>query len=180
MKYTLKSLTRNVGIHLVAMAALCVAGIAQAEEAAQAESSARAVALQMEAEVTDIDLETRRVSLRGPSGDIVTLNARENVVKLEDVNVGDVLVVTYLAALEGELREPTEEELAEPWVVLEDGAVSGEGEAPGIGAQVDNWHLASGHKWSNGFRARLAEDAAQEADAQARGGDLEEVRGQRQ
>lgn len=104
---------------------------------AEAETSIRAMAVQAEAVVTEIDLETRQVSLEGPSGDIITLNARENVVKLEDVNVGDLLVVTYLAALEAELREPTAEELAEPWVVLEEGGMSDSPEAPGIaGARV--------------------------------------------
>ena len=47
--------------------------------------------------------------------------------------MGDVLAATYMAALEGELREPTEEELAEPWIVLEDAAVSESAEQPGIG-----------------------------------------------
>ena len=134
MKDTLNSLVRKTSIHLAAVVALCLAVTAQAEAPAPVEGGARAMALQMEAEVVNVDLEKRRVSVRGPSGHIVTLNAREQVVKLEDVNVGDILVVSYLAALEGELREPTEEELAEPWVVLEDEAVSGEGEAPGIGA----------------------------------------------
>ena len=35
--------------------------------------------------------------------------------------------------LEGELREPTAEELAEPWLVVEETDVSGEGEQPAIG-----------------------------------------------
>ena len=103
----------------------------------ESEASGRAMAVQAEAVVTDIDLETRQVSLQGPSGDIFTINARENVVKLEDVSVGDRLVVTYLAALEGELRAPTKEELAEPWVVLEEGGMSDSPEEPGIaGARV--------------------------------------------
>jgi hypothetical protein len=45
--------------------------------------------------------------------------------------------VTYLAALEGELREPTEEELAEPWLVLEDAGTSEDPGMPGVaGARV--------------------------------------------
>lgn len=91
----------------------------------------RAMVMTVQAVVTDIDLETRQVSLQTPNGEIVTITAKENVVKLEDVAVGDVLHATYLTALEGELREPTEEELAEPWVVLED---SGAGVVEGIPA----------------------------------------------
>jgi len=102
-------------------------------EAPVEEPAGRAMAIQIVAVVTDIDLETRQISLEVPNGDIITMTARENVVKLEDINVGDTLVTTYLAGLEGELREPTAEELAEPWLVVEDGAVSAEGEQPAIG-----------------------------------------------
>ncbi|MAT91078.1 MAG: hypothetical protein CME59_00605 [Halioglobus sp.] len=130
MKDRLSTLLKSALFSLLALAA---AG-ATAEDADDATSGGRAMAMQMEAVVTAVDLETRQVSLQGPGGEIVTVNAREQVVKLEDVHVGDVLVATYMAALEGELREPTAEELAEPWVVLEDGVVSGEGEDPGIGA----------------------------------------------
>lgn len=110
---------------------------ASADETQVAQSGGRAMVMTVEAVVTDIDLETRQVSLQGPMGNTVTLTAPEQVVKLEDVSVGDTLVATYLASLEGELREPTEEELAEPWVVLEDAALSEEGEQPAVaGARV--------------------------------------------
>lgn len=106
----------------------------QAEAVAPAEeASGRAMAIQIVAVVTEIDLETRQISLEVPNGDIITLTAREDVVKLEDISVGDTLVTTYIAGLEGELREPTAEELAEPWLVVEDAAVSAEGEQPAIG-----------------------------------------------
>ena len=106
----------------------------QAEAVASAEEpSGRAMAIQIVAVVTEIDLETRQISLEVPNGDIITLTAREDVVKLEDISVGDTLVTTYIAGLEGELREPTAEELAEPWLVVEDAAVSAEGEQPAIG-----------------------------------------------
>lgn len=110
---------------------------ASADETQVAQSGGRAMVMTVEAVVTDIDLETRQVSLQGPMGNTVTLTAPEQVVKLEDVSVGDTLVATYLASLEGELREPTEEELAEPWVVLEDAGLSEEGEQPAVaGARV--------------------------------------------
>ena len=102
-------------------------------ESAEQEGNVRAMAVTMEAVVPDIDLETRQVSLRGPQGNVVTLTAREDVVKLEDVHVGDRLVATYLAALEVELREPTEEELAEPWVELSDAGVSDDPEFRAVG-----------------------------------------------
>jgi hypothetical protein len=108
----------------LALAVFMLPVAAQAEAPAQEEGNqpaVRAMAMEVEAVVTAVDLETRHVTLKGPQGNSFTLTAKEDVVKLEDVKVGDVLRATYLAALEGELREPTEEELAEPWVVLEDG-----------------------------------------------------------
>jgi hypothetical protein len=117
---------------LCAASALCAALLmpmtASAEDEAASQPNTRAMAMSVEAVVTEIDLETRQVSLKGPDGNIMTLTASEEVVKLEDVNVGDSLRATYLAALEGELREPTEEELAQPYVVVKD---SGAGVAEG-------------------------------------------------
>ena len=129
----------RTGLLVVLTAALSTLAQAAHHEAAEAEmkTGSRAMAMQAEAVVTAIDLETRQVSLKGPDGKVFTLNARENVVKLEDVQIGDRLVVTYLAALETELRAPTEEELAEPWVVLEEAGVSEDAAHPGIaGARV--------------------------------------------
>lgn len=120
MKYSPDRLLRGIAITL---AAIALPFAATAEEQASADGEAgnvRAMAISIEAVVTEVDLETRHVTLQGPAGENFTITATEEVVKLEDVKVGDVLRATYLAALEGELREPTEEELAEPWVVLED------------------------------------------------------------
>ncbi|GHD29665.1 hypothetical protein [Parahalioglobus pacificus] len=124
---------------MAALAALTLslnAPLSWAQEAAADETpvgGARAMVLSVEAVVTKVDPETKQVSLEGPMGNPITLTAREEVVSIDDIKVGDVLAATYMAALEGELREPTEEELAEPWVVLEDAAVSESAEQPGIG-----------------------------------------------
>ena len=142
MTHLLNTLSSAARIGLIALLATLLPTLAQAadheaaetEAAAEEETSGRAMAVQAEAVVTDIDLETRQVSLQGPDGGIFTLTATEAVVDLEDVSVGDRLVVTYLAALEGEIREPTEVELAEPWAVIEEGGMSDNPEQPGIGA----------------------------------------------
>lgn len=124
MKKYLLRLKRLAALSLVALALPAMAET----EAPATESNVRAMVVVLEAVVTDIDLETRQVSLQGPSGQTVTVTAKEDVVKLEDVSVGDRLRATYLSALEGELREPTEEELAEPWLVLQE---SGKGMVEG-------------------------------------------------
>jgi len=127
-----KKLAKILHTSLLTLLVAALPLAAQAEAPAE-EPTGRAMAVKIVAVVTDIDLETRQISLEIPSGDIITLTARENVVKLEDISVGDTLVTTYLAGLEAELREPTAEELAEPWLVVEEGAVSAEGEQPAIG-----------------------------------------------
>jgi hypothetical protein len=124
MKNSLLRIQRLAALSLMALALPLMAE----SEAPAVEGNVRAMAMAVEAVVTDVDLETRQVSLKTPSGEIVTLTATEDVVKLEDVAVGDRLRATYLAALEGELREPTEEELAQPWLVLQD---SGKGVVDG-------------------------------------------------
>ena len=136
MSQMTKTLFKAIRTGLLVALAAALSTLAQAahhEEAeAEMKTGGRAMAMQAEAVVTAIDLETRQVSLEGPDGEIFTINATENVVKLEDVNIGDRLVVTYLAALETELRAPTAEELAEPWVVMEQAGMSDDAAQPGI------------------------------------------------
>jgi len=136
MSQMTKTLFKAIRTGLLVTLAAALSTLAQAahhEEAeAEVKTGGRAMAMQAEAVVTAIDLETRQVSLEGPDGDIFTINATENVVKLEDVNIGDRLVVTYLSALETELRAPTAEELAEPWVVMEQAGMSDDAAQPGI------------------------------------------------
>jgi hypothetical protein len=135
MNHMMHNLTKTA---LIALLALALPALAQAahHEAAEAESEvqtgSRAVAMEAEAVITAIDLETREVTLQGASGNIFTLQSEDRAIKLEDVKVGDTVVVTYLAALESELREPTEEEKAEPWVELEEEAVSEDPSLPGV------------------------------------------------
>ncbi|PLW68887.1 hypothetical protein [Pseudohalioglobus lutimaris] len=123
-----------LGAAAVLSAALVLPMSAVAEEAVKPQGGARAMAMEVEAQVTAIDLETRQVTLQGPDGSAMTLTASEKVVKLEDVSVGDVLRATYLAALEGELREPTAEEMAEPYVMIKDAGVGEVEGAPVVGA----------------------------------------------
>ncbi len=104
----------------------------QPEESAK--GGARAMAMTVEAEVVAIDLDTRQVTLKGPMGETFSIAAREQYVSLDDVSVGDKVEATYLAAIEGELREPTESEKAQPWVVLEDEGAIEAGADPTVGA----------------------------------------------
>ena len=81
-------------------------------------SGGRAIVAEVEGEVIAVDLETREVVVRGPAGNFVTLTAREDGVDLSKIAVGDTIVADYIASVEAEVRVPTEEEAANPWVVM--------------------------------------------------------------
>jgi len=93
----------------------------------------RAMIVAIEGEIVAIDAETKEVTFQGPKGNQVTVVAQENVVKITDLSVGDRVAAEYLASLHGEVRAPTEEEMANPWVVLEEGVVDDAPEHPTVG-----------------------------------------------
>jgi len=99
----------------------------------ESETMERAVHIEAEAIIAAIDLETREVSLRVDGGFMFTAVVPEDGISLDEFSVGDRVIGTYTAAVEAELREPTEEELADPWKVLEEGFVSKEGDAVTVG-----------------------------------------------
>jgi hypothetical protein len=69
--------------------------------------------------VESVDLETRKVGIRGPKGGLLLIKAGESVERLDEVEVGDEIVVEYYISIIGEFREPTPEEEANPLVFLE-------------------------------------------------------------
>jgi len=81
-------------------------------------SGARAIVAEVEGEVIAVDMETREVVVRGPAGNFVTLSAREDGVDLSKIVPGDTIIADYVASIEAEVRAPTAEEEANPWVVL--------------------------------------------------------------
>ncbi len=81
-------------------------------------SGGRALVAEVEGEVIAVDLETREVVVRGPAGNFVTLSAREDGVDLSKIAPGDTIIADYVASIEAEVRAPTAEEEANPWVVL--------------------------------------------------------------
>ncbi|MFK7831627.1 MAG: hypothetical protein AB8B57_17780 [Congregibacter sp.] len=91
----------------------------------------RAMAIEVDAELLAVDMETRELVLQLPTGEQFTTKVDPAVKRLGEVTPGDFLVVTYLAALAADLREPTEEELANPWVEGADAAIAGADSSPG-------------------------------------------------
>jgi hypothetical protein len=133
MSRNFRQLICSAALSCAAIAA-AVPGLAREQADVQAtrpEANQRTLTLQVQAVVTAIDLKSRQVTLKGQEGNTITLTAGEEVVDLEEVSVGDTLRATYMAALEGELREPTEEEKANPFVNVAD---SGSGVVDGAAA----------------------------------------------
>ena len=98
-------------------------------------SGARAIVAEVEGEVIAVDMETREVVVRGPAGNFVTLTAREDGVDLSKIVPGDTIIADYVASIEAEVRAPTAEEEANPWVVLgEMGRTADESEMTAAGA----------------------------------------------
>ncbi len=94
----------------------------------------RAMMVNVEAEIVAINSETREVSIRGPQGRVITLVGNGIIVDLDKLAVGDIVSAQYVAAIEGEVRTPTEEELANPWIVVTDTARLDSETTPGAGA----------------------------------------------
>ena len=100
---------------------------------AKEEPKGRSTTLQVEAEIVSIDHKTREMSLKTPMGETVTLTASDDIKRFNEFEKGDLVVTTYMASLEGDLRAPTEEEKAEPWVELDAAAIAELDELPGAG-----------------------------------------------
>jgi hypothetical protein len=81
-------------------------------------SGSRAIVAEVEGEVIVVDMETREVVVRGPAGNFVTLSAREDGVDLSKIAPGDTIIADYVASIEAEVRAPSAEEEANPWVVM--------------------------------------------------------------
>jgi len=111
----MKTIAQTFRSGLLALITVSLPLTALAENHEGKQTNLRAMAMAVESQVVDVDTETHQLSLKGPAGNTVTLTIREEVASLENIKVGDTVIATYIAALESELREPTEEELAEPW-----------------------------------------------------------------
>jgi hypothetical protein len=105
---------------------------AAAEHHEQGEVPVRAAAVQVAALVVAVDKETREVSLQLPQGEIATMIAGPDMVRFDEIAVGDAVVATYIQALAADVRAPTQEEMDEPWVELDAAGIAEAGMDPGV------------------------------------------------
>lgn len=87
--------------------------------------------------IAEIDPKTREVTLEGSLGNYITLTAGPELARFDELAVGDMVNATYTSSISGELREPTEEELANPMKVMDAAAVTAsKDEDPGAAVGV--------------------------------------------
>lgn len=88
--------------------------------------------------VTELNKETREITLMDVDGGLVTLTASDEVKRFDEISVGDIINFEYWTFMKAEFRDPTAEEIEAPLVVLEEAGKAPEGVAPGaiVGAVV--------------------------------------------
>jgi len=83
-----------------------------------------------EAKVEAVNQETRELTLRGPAGELMTITAGDNVKRLNEVEVGDLVHAEFWTYIKAEFRDPTADEKETPLVMLAEGDKVIEGAPP--------------------------------------------------
>jgi len=84
------------------------------------------------ATIEAINFETREITLKGRLGNVFTVTAEPQIVRLNEFKVGDEIVLDYSISLAAEIRPPTAEEKAKPYVVTENAAKTPATASPGV------------------------------------------------
>ena len=94
--------------------------------------------IEVDARVQKIDLKSRKVTLMGPEGNLMTITAGDGVKRLNEIKVGDIVAVEYTTYMAAELRKPTAAEEKEPLIIIADAGKAPAGMPPGaeVGAIV--------------------------------------------
>ena len=114
---------------------LCAAFPADEQPAATSPRLAReeAVLVTITASVEAINYTNREVTLKGPLGNSVTFTADEQIKRLNEVKIGDLVRADYFVSVAAELRKPTAEEEKNPFVQLKAVAKAPPGVSPAAG-----------------------------------------------
>ena len=94
--------------------------------------------IEINAKVQEIDVKSRKVTLMGLDGNLVTVTAGKAVKRLNEIKVGDIISAEFTTYMAAEIREPTAAEKKEPLVIVTDAGKAPAGMPPGaeIGAIV--------------------------------------------
>lgn len=92
----------------------------------------------MQGTVTEINADTREITLMGSDGGLVTMTAGDDVERFDEIAVDDVIKFDYYTYIKAEFREPTPEEVAEPVQMIAEAGKAPEGVDPAaaVGAVI--------------------------------------------
>jgi hypothetical protein len=90
--------------------------------------------VQIRAKVVELDMAHRLATLKGPKGNVVTLEVPAEVKNFDQMRVGDDVVVRYIAAVAARL-EPASKSGIRERVESTTAATAAPGALPGVGAQ---------------------------------------------
>lgn len=126
--------SKNFAVILIMMAFLTVNTFAQDTRPSREKWDQ----VTMQGTVTEINAETREITLMGTDGGLVTITAGEDVERFNEIAVDDVIKFDYYTYIKAEFREPTAEEVAEPLQMLAEAGKAPEGVDPAavVGAVV--------------------------------------------
>lgn len=102
------------------LAALTLAACSSAPEAPAApKARGEAAGIKVTSTVEAVDVAARRITLKGPKGNVETYLVDKEVRRLGEIKVGDKVTADYKVAAIAELREPTAEERSAPLVMAQ-------------------------------------------------------------
>jgi hypothetical protein len=117
------------------LVAFCAPVFAVGQTQASDTTRTREQTIEKTAVVTAVDREKREVTLKNEEGETSTIAVGDEVKRFDEIAVGDTVRAKYTLGVTSELRAPTEEEKAEPFVAVEGGGTaSKESGAPAAGA----------------------------------------------
>jgi len=102
------------------LAVLTLAACSSTPEAPAApKARGEAAGIKVTSTVEAVDVAARRITLKGPKGNVETYLVDKEVRRLGEIKVGDKVTADYKVAAIAELREPTAEERSEPLVMAQ-------------------------------------------------------------
>lgn len=83
-----------------------------------------------EGTITNINKDTREVTIMGPKGNLNTIKASEHIKRFDEIKVDDKIEFEYWTYIKAEFREPTLAERAEPLQLVAETAKAPDGVDP--------------------------------------------------
>lgn len=106
---------KSKAFKLLATAAIVAAGMQTVS--AKVKTVEKYTTVTEKATIVAIDQANKAVTLKGPEGNTTTVTIDPSNVYLANVKIGQQVEATYGVAIKAELRKPTKEEEAEPFVM---------------------------------------------------------------